>query len=95
MGDAADDAMFEALCHEFDHEQAIKRIEEYAKSIIEDYKMGIAKWTKKDKTTILVTDMSDNHVKATLALLKRNQSNSSILAAWIKVFNAEIIKRKL
>ena len=74
--------------------------ESKAKSIIENFKMGVCFWETKDKTKVNVSKMTDSHLINTLNMLSRNielfsELTSITTRAWIKVLSCEKIKREL
>lgn len=95
MGYHADNAMIESWGEEFRLDAINKELSRQAEDILEEYMMGIAVWETKDGDDIMVVEMTDLHIKNSFEFMNAKKEKNATTLAWIKVFKAEIIKRKI
>lgn len=74
-----------------------KSQEEACETLLESYKMGIAEWITKSGDTLLITDMTNEHILNTLKFLtsKTKKERNYLTDTWIVILRAETKKRKI
>lgn len=97
MGEFGDYYMDLAMQQDWEDFALAEANSKRAEELIEQYKMGIAEWETRKDGCIMVTDMTNDHVKncITFLKLKKKKEKTSILECWLKIFKAECKKRKI
>ncbi len=95
MGDMAD-YYADIAINQMGEEEALREFDrQRAKDTLEEYTMGIATWETNAGDEIMVVEMTDIHVKNCLEFMRKKKEKSDTTLAWIKIFRAEVIKRKM
>ena len=95
MGEIADWMHDQVVWNEVEHKHI--RIEERwaIQDIKERYNSGVLKWRTKAGETINVNQMTKQHIKNTINVLKRRGSRfTDLQKCWIEIFELELERRQ-
>lgn len=97
MGQMSEYYTKQSMAEEWEEFSVIEAHSKRAEELLEQYKMGIAEWTTQDDGCIMISDMTNEHIKNCLTFLnlKKKKEKTSVVECWLKIFKAEYKKRKM
>lgn len=90
----ADAAMADSFKDFFAKEAQIEYKESVSANLMHMYKMGTLKWST-DAGDIPISNMTNTHVENCYNRLSKESNPDFVIATWIEIFDAELIKRNM
>lgn len=92
MGDMAEYYMDIAMQQEWEFEAEQEAIRRVVDEMERKYMLGSLKWETKDNGKILVSKMSEEHIKNVINFIGKD-TKSEVLNKWIELLSIELEKR--